>query len=96
MLVFWSMIEATIFTFTLKPTASELLGELTGYESTASRSSCALAVSCGSGRGQLRLHSGLNEPSRAKKYGQIVSMVAIEIAVAMFEVCSCIASWSTP
>src|SRR5256886_12210444 len=32
MLVFWSMIEATIFTFTLKPTASELLGELTGYE----------------------------------------------------------------
>src|SRR5204862_5521100 len=32
MLVFWSMIEATIFTFTLKPTMSELLADLTGYE----------------------------------------------------------------
>src|SRR5947207_8793365 len=30
MLVFWSMIESTIFTFTLKTTDIELIGELTG------------------------------------------------------------------
>src|SRR5207253_10186887 len=32
LLIFWSAIEATIFTFTLRPTMSELLADLTGYE----------------------------------------------------------------
>src|SRR5439155_1204345 len=32
LLLFWSAIEATIFTFTLRPTMSELLSDLTGYQ----------------------------------------------------------------
>ena len=32
MLIVWSAVEATIFTFTLRPTMSELLADLTGYE----------------------------------------------------------------
>src|SRR5437899_3311383 len=32
LLIVWSAVEATIFTFTLRPTMSELLADLTGYE----------------------------------------------------------------
>src|SRR5207247_3367282 len=32
LLIVWSAVEATIFTFTLRPTMSELLAALTGYE----------------------------------------------------------------
>src|SRR5439155_41499 len=32
LLVFWSAIEATIFTFTLRPTMAELLADLTGFQ----------------------------------------------------------------
>ncbi|HYX82859.1 MAG TPA: hypothetical protein VE714_10735, partial [Gemmatimonadales bacterium] len=32
LLIIWSAVEATIFTFTLRPTMSELLADLTGYE----------------------------------------------------------------
>src|SRR6266699_3551920 len=35
LLLFWSAIEATIFTFTLRPTMSELLADLTGYQVNA-------------------------------------------------------------
>src|SRR6266566_4533401 len=35
LLLFWSAIEATIFTFTLRPTMSELLSDLTGYQVNA-------------------------------------------------------------
>jgi hypothetical protein len=87
MLVFWSMIEATIFTFTLKPTASELLGELTGYDVNGFAFIALLWlflwVLVG---GSFACIQVLNEAIKSKKYGQIVSMVAIEIAVAMFEV----------
>src|SRR5213083_975278 len=32
LLIVWSAVEATIFTFTLRPTMAELLADLTGYE----------------------------------------------------------------
>src|SRR5437764_9732914 len=35
LLLFWSAIEATIFTFTLRPTMSEMLSDLTGYQVNA-------------------------------------------------------------
>ena len=37
LLIVWSAVEATIFTFTLRPTMSELLADLTDTRSTASR-----------------------------------------------------------
>src|SRR2546430_6164558 len=87
MLVFWSMIEATIFTFTLKPTASELLGELTGYEVNGFAFIMLLWLFLWVlVAGSFACIQVLNEAIKSKKYGQIISMVAIEIAVAMFEV----------
>ena len=87
MLVFWSMIEATIFTFTLKPTASELLGELTGYEVNGFAFITLLWLFLWVlVAGSFACIQVLNEAIKSKKYGQIISMVAIEIAVAMFEV----------
>jgi len=87
MLVFWSMIEATIFTFTLKPTASELLGELTGYEVNGFAFVGLLWLFLWVlVAGSFACIQVLNEAIKSKRYGQIVSMVAIEIAVAMFEV----------
>src|SRR2546428_8023445 len=87
MLVFWSMIEATIFTFTLKPTASELLGELTGYDVNGFAFVALLWLFLWVlVAGSFACIQVLNEAIKSKKYGQIVSMVAIEIAVAMFEV----------
>src|SRR5256886_3446105 len=87
MLVFWSVIEATIFTLTLKPTASELLGELTGYEVNGFAFIMLLWLFLWVlVAGSFACIQVLNEAIKSKKYGQIISMVAIEIAVAMFEV----------
>src|SRR3989475_12947218 len=80
LLIIWSMIEATIFTFTLKPTASELLGELTGYDVNGFAFITLLwlflwvLVS-----GSFASIQVLNAAFKSNKYGQIVSMVAIEI-----------------
>jgi hypothetical protein len=87
MLIFWSMIEATIFTFTLKPTASELLGELTGYDVNGFAFVMLLWLFLWVlVAGSFACIQVLNEAIKSKQYGQIISMVAIEIAVAMFEV----------
>jgi hypothetical protein len=87
MLVFWSMIEATIFTFTLKPTASELLGELTGYDVNGFAFVGLLWVFLWVlVAGSFACIQVLNDAIKSKHYGQIISMTAVEIAVAMFEV----------
>ena len=87
MLVFWSMIEATIFTFTLKPTMSELLADLTGYEVNAFALTVLLWLFLWVlVAGSFACIQVLNDAVKSKQYGQIVSMVAVEIAVALFEV----------
>src|SRR5207245_11654257 len=87
LLLFWCTIEATIFTFTLRPTMSELLSDLTGYQVNA----LALVVLLwfflfmiiG---GSFACIQVLNEAIQTRAVGQIVSMVLIELAVALFEV----------
>jgi len=87
MLVVWSMIEATIFTFTLRPTMSELLAELTGYEVNGFALILLLWLFLWVlVAGSFACIQVLNDAIKSKHYGQIVSMVLIEIAVAMFEV----------
>jgi hypothetical protein len=87
MLVFWSMIEATIFTFTLKPTMSELLADLTGYEVNPFALTVLLWLFLWVlVAGSFACIQVLNDAVKSKHYGQIVSMVAVEIAVALFEV----------
>lgn len=87
LLVVWSAIEATIFTFTLKPTMSELLADLTGYEVNAFVLVIILwlflwVLIAGS----FACIQVLNDAILTKQWGQIVFMVLVEIAVALFEV----------
>lgn len=87
LLIFWSAIEATIFTFTLRPTVSEMLTELTGYELNpvvfVSILWFFLFILIG---GSFACIQVMNDAIRTRKVGQIVAMVAVELAVALFEV----------
>jgi hypothetical protein len=87
LLIFWSAIEATIFTFTLRPTMAELLADLTGYEVNPVALVFILWVFLfiliG---GSFACVQVLNEAIKTRAVGQIVSMVLVELTVALFEV----------
>ncbi|HVH09381.1 MAG TPA: hypothetical protein VM736_06260 [Gemmatimonadales bacterium] len=87
LLIFWSAIEATIFTFTLRPTMAELLADLTGYQVNPLFLVVILwfflFIIIG---GSFACIQVLNEAIRTRAVGQIVSMVLVEITVALFEV----------
>lgn len=87
LLVIWSAIEATIFTFTLRPTMAELLADLTGYEVNALFLVLILwlflwVLIAGS----FACIQVLNDAIKSRQFGQIIAMVAVEFAVALFEV----------
>ncbi len=87
LLVVWSAIEATIFTFTLRPTMAELLADLTGYEVNAFILVVILwlflwVLIAGS----FACIQVLNDAIKTRQVGQIVFMILVEIAVALFEV----------
>jgi hypothetical protein len=87
LLIVWSAIEATIFTFTLKPTMSELLADLTGYEVNPFFLTILLwlflwVLIAGS----FACIQVLNDAIKTRQFGQIIFMVLVEITVAMFEV----------
>lgn len=87
LLIFWSAIEATIFTFTLRPTMAELLADLTGYQVNPLFLVVILwfflFIIIG---GSFACIQVLNEAIRTRAVGQIVAMVLVEITVALFEV----------
>ena len=87
LLIIWSAVEATIFTFTLRPTISELLADLTGYEVNAFALIVLLwmflAIIIA---GSFACIQVLNDAIKAKETGNIVFMIIVELAVAMFEV----------
>jgi hypothetical protein len=86
-ILFWSALEATIFTFTLRPTLSEVLADLTGVELAGWAVTAVLwpflfiLIS-----GSFAAIQALSEAIRAKKAGQIVGMVLVEAFVMFFEV----------
>lgn len=87
LIVLWSAIEATIFTFTLRPTMSELLADIAGYEVNATALSVLLwlflfPIVAGS----FACIQVLNEAIKNKQVGQIISMALVEVVVAFFEV----------
>jgi hypothetical protein len=87
LLVVWSAIEATIFTFTLRPTMAELLTDLTGYEVNPIFLVLILWVFLWVLiAGSFACIQVLNEAIKSRQFGQIISMVAVEFAVALFEV----------
>src|SRR6266508_6091645 len=87
LLIIWSAVEATIFTFTLRPTMSELLAELTGYEVNAFFMIPILWVFLYVLiAGSFACIQVLNDAIKTRQVGQIVAMIAVEFAVALFEV----------
>ena len=87
LLLIWSAVEATIFTFTLRPTMAELLADLTGYEVNAFALILLLWIFLAIiVAGSFACIQVLNDAVKAKQTGNIVFMIVVEIAVAMFEV----------
>jgi hypothetical protein len=87
LLIIWSAIEATIFTFTLRPTMSELLADLTGYELNALMLVVILWVFLYVLiAGSFACIQVLNDAIKTRQVGQIVFMVLVEVTVALFEV----------
>jgi len=87
LLIVWSAVEATIFTFTLRPTMSELLADLTGYEVNGFALILILWIFLAIIiAGSFACIQVLNEAVKARQTGNIVFMILVEIAVAMFEV----------
>src|ERR1041384_1248629 len=87
MLLVWSAVEATIFTFTLRPTMSELLADLTGYEVNGFALILILWIFLAIIiAGSFACIQVLNDAIKAKQTGNIIFMIVVEIAVAMFEV----------
>jgi hypothetical protein len=87
LLILWSAIEATIFTFTLRPTMNELLADLVGFEPNPVMLTALLYIFLfflvG---GSFACVQALNDAIKSKQYGTIISMTVIEVVVAMFEV----------
>ncbi len=87
LLIVWSAVEATIFTFTLRPTMSELLADLTGYEVNGFALIVILWIFLAIIiAGSFACIQVLNEAIKARQTGNIVFMILVEISVAMFEV----------
>src|SRR5712691_11878847 len=87
LLLVWSAVEATIFTFTLRPTMSELLADLTGYEVNGFALIVILWIFLAIIiAGSFACIHVLNEAVKARQTGNIIFMILVEIAVAMFEV----------
>jgi hypothetical protein len=87
LLILWSAIEATIFTFTLRPTMNELLADLTGFEPSPVMLTSMLYIFLfflvG---GSFACVQALSDAIKTKQYGTIISMTIIEMVVAGFEV----------
>ncbi len=87
LIIIWSAVEATIFTFTLRPTMSELLADIAGYEVNATALSVLLWLFLFPLiAGSFACIQVLNEAIKTKQWGQIISMALVELVVAFFEV----------
>jgi hypothetical protein len=86
-LLLWSAVEATVFTFTLQPTLNEVFGGLTGFEPNPRVMAPLLWLFLFMLiAGSFACIQVLNEAVRTKKVSEIVQMVLVESAVMFFEV----------
>lgn len=87
LVLFWSAVEATIFTFTLRPTMSELLADMTGYELNQPMLTALLwlflfpLIS-----GSFACIQVLTDAVKSRQIGQVIAMSLVELVVAFFEV----------
>lgn len=87
LLILWSAIEATIFTFTLRPTMTEVLSGLTGYEVSGFLLSPILWLFLWLLiAGSFACIQVLNDAIVERQFGNIIFMIVVELAVALFEV----------
>ena len=83
----WSALEGTIFTYTLLPTITEVLSNLTGFDPTLAVVTpilwmfLVLLIA-----GSFACIEGLSRAVRSRDWGQIVTMGFVEFAVMFFEV----------
>src|SRR5712671_5070863 len=87
LLIVWCAVEATVFTFTLRPTMSELVSDLTGFNVNP----IAMAVVLGIVltiiiAGSFACLQVLKDAIAAKQIGNIAQMVLVQISVALFQV----------
>lgn len=86
-ILIWAALEATIFTFTLRPTLTEVLADLTGAELSGFAVTVILwpflfiLIS-----GSFAAIQALTDAIHARKVSQIVSMALVEAFVMFFEV----------
>ena len=86
-LLVWSGVEATVFTFTLQPTLNEVFGGLTGFEPNPRVMAPLLWVFLFMlVAGSFACVQVLTEAISKRKVGDIVSMALVESAVMFFEV----------
>jgi hypothetical protein len=87
MLVFWCMLEAAIFSYTLMPTVTELLTDLVGGEQTARYTApilyffLLLLV-----MGSFACVQSLMDAMKKREWKSIIQMVIVELFVMFFEV----------
>ena len=86
-LLLWSGVEATIFTFTLRPTLSEVLAGMTGFEPNPAVMAPLLFIFLFLlVAGSFACIQVMAEAIAARKVGGIVQMTIVESAVMLFEV----------
>lgn len=86
-LLIWSGVEATVFTFTLQPTLNEVFGGLTGFEPNPRVMAPLLWLFLFMlVAGSFACVQVLTEAVRTRKVGDIVQMALVESAVMFFEV----------
>jgi hypothetical protein len=86
-LVLWTAVEATVFTFTLQPTLNEVFGGLTGFEPNPRIMAPLLWVFLFMlVAGSFACVQVFSEALRDKKRAAIVQMLLVESAVMFFEV----------
>jgi hypothetical protein len=86
-LVIWSGIEATIFTFTLQPTLNEVFAGLTGFEPNPNVMAPLLWLFLFMlVAGSFACVQVLTDAVQKRKIGAIIQMVVVESAVMFFEV----------
>jgi hypothetical protein len=86
-LLVWSAVEATVFTFTLQPTLNEVFGGLTGFEPNPRIMAPLLWLFLFMLiAGSFACIQVLNDAIRTKKVSEIIQMTLVEAAVMFFEV----------
>jgi len=86
-LLIWSAVEATVFTFTLQPTLNEVFGGLTGFEPNPRVMAPLLWLFLFMlVAGSFACVQVLGEAVKSRRVGTIIQMVVVESAVMFFEV----------